>query len=123
MSDLLSPTTFTSLSHLLDPRLLRSLADFKFLHPTLVQAKAIPLALEGKDVLAKARTGSGKTGAYCIPTVQKVLVAKAVRLPLLYHREGKKARKEAEELTQNLLRLRFLFVVLRVWVCGYRARS
>ena len=78
MSDLLAPLTFASLSHLLDPRILRALADFKFLHPTLVQEKAIPLALEGKDILAKARTGSGKTGAYCIPTLQKVLSAKAV---------------------------------------------
>ena len=78
MSDLLAPLTFTSLSHLLDPRILRALADFKFLHPTLVQEKAIPLALDGKDILAKARTGSGKTGAYCIPTLQKVLAAKAV---------------------------------------------
>lgn len=77
MSDLLAPTTFAQLSHLLDPRLLSALASFKFLHPTLVQAKAIPLALEGKDILAKARTGSGKTGAYCIPTVQKILSKKA----------------------------------------------
>jgi ATP-dependent RNA helicase DDX56/DBP9 len=82
MSDLLAPTTFADLAHLLDARLLRALADFKFLHPTLVQAKAIPLALAGKDILAKARTGSGKTGAYCIPVVQKVLSVKSVRPPL-----------------------------------------
>lgn len=63
---------------LLDARLLRALADLKFAHPTLVQAKAIPLLLEGKDVLARARTGSGKTGAYSIPAVQKVLEAKDV---------------------------------------------
>lgn len=83
MSDLLAPTTFADLAHLLDARILRALADFKFLHPTLVQAKAIPLALAGKDILAKARTGSGKTGAYCIPVVQKVLSVKSVRPPPL----------------------------------------
>ena len=55
----------------------------KFAHPTLVQAKAIPLLLAGKDVLARARTGSGKTGAYAIPAIQKVLEAKEVRLLLL----------------------------------------
>ena len=66
-------------STLLDARILRALADLKFAHPTLVQAKAIPLLLEGKDVLARARTGSGKTGAYAIPAVQKVLEAKDVR--------------------------------------------
>lgn len=64
----------------LDPRVLKGLADLQFAHPTLVQATAIPLLLEGKDVLARARTGSGKTGAYCVPIVQKILDAKAVRV-------------------------------------------
>jgi ATP-dependent RNA helicase DDX56/DBP9 len=70
--------TFASFSHLLDTRLLRSLADMGFARPTLVQTKAIPLALESKDILARARTGSGKTAAYCIPVVQKILRVKSV---------------------------------------------
>ncbi|KAK0457643.1 P-loop containing nucleoside triphosphate hydrolase protein [Desarmillaria tabescens] len=69
--------TFTSFSHLLDARLLRALADMGFARPTLVQAKAIPLALESKDILARAQTGSGKTAAYCIPIAQKILNAKS----------------------------------------------
>jgi superfamily II DNA/RNA helicase len=80
-TSLLEPAlTFSSppLSTLLDARLLRSLADLSFTHPTLVQAQAIPLILQGKDVLAKARTGSGKTAAYGLPAVQRVLMAKAV---------------------------------------------
>ncbi|KAJ3175505.1 ATP-dependent DNA/RNA helicase [Geranomyces variabilis] len=60
----------------LDARLLRAIAKLGFAHPTLVQSSAIPLALQGKDILARARTGSGKTGAYCIPVVQKILLAK-----------------------------------------------
>lgn len=70
--------TFASLSHILDARILRALADAGFARPTLVQAKAIPLALESRDILARARTGSGKTAAYCIPVVQKILSAKSV---------------------------------------------
>ncbi|KAF8159583.1 P-loop containing nucleoside triphosphate hydrolase protein [Crassisporium funariophilum] len=70
-------SSFSSFSHLLDDRILRSLADMGFARPTLVQAKAIPLALESRDILARARTGSGKTAAYCIPIVQKILVAKS----------------------------------------------
>ena len=70
--------TFASFSHLLDSRLLRALADLGFARPTLIQAKAIPLALEGRDILARARTGSGKTAAYCVPLVQKILSAKSV---------------------------------------------
>ncbi|KAF5383720.1 hypothetical protein D9615_003581 [Tricholomella constricta] len=69
--------TFASFSHLLDARLLRALADSGFARPTLVQAKAIPLALESRDILARARTGSGKTAAYCVPIVQKILSAKS----------------------------------------------
>lgn len=61
----------------LDSRLLQAVTDMGFLNPTLVQAKAIPLALQGKDILARARTGSGKTAAYCIPIVQKILTIKA----------------------------------------------
>ncbi|GLB41874.1 putative atp-dependent rna helicase dbp9 [Lyophyllum shimeji] len=72
-----SKATFASFSHLLDARLLRALADAGFARPTLVQAKAIPLALESRDILARARTGSGKTAAYCVPVVQKILSAKS----------------------------------------------
>lgn len=45
--------------------------------PLLIQEKAIPLALKGRDVLAKARTGTGKTGAFLIPLIQKLLEEKA----------------------------------------------
>ncbi|KAH0836529.1 ATP-dependent RNA helicase dbp9 [Lanmaoa asiatica] len=72
-----SKSTFSSLSHLLDSRILRALADMGFARPTLVQIKAIPIALENRDILARARTGSGKTAAYCIPVLQKILSAKA----------------------------------------------
>lgn len=66
-------TTFASFANILDQRILRALADLGFARPTLVQAKAIPLALESRDILARARTGSGKTAAYCVPLVQKIL--------------------------------------------------
>lgn len=58
---------------LLDPRITSALSTLGFARPTLVQAQAIPLVLEGRDVLARARTGSGKTAAYAVPAVQKVL--------------------------------------------------
>ncbi|ODM92410.1 putative ATP-dependent RNA helicase DDX56 [Orchesella cincta] len=61
----------------LDDRLLKAIASLSWKEPTLIQEKAIPLILEGKDVLARARTGSGKTGAFCLPTLQKILDIKA----------------------------------------------
>jgi len=44
-----------------------------FTHPTPVQAAAIPQALEGKDILATAQTGTGKTLAFLIPTLEKLV--------------------------------------------------
>ena len=70
--------SFASFAHIVDSRILRALADLGFARPTLVQSKAVPLALEGRDILARARTGSGKTAAYCIPVIQKILSAKYV---------------------------------------------
>uniref|UniRef100_A0A8D0G453 Probable ATP-dependent RNA helicase DDX56 n=1 Tax=Sphenodon punctatus TaxID=8508 RepID=A0A8D0G453_SPHPU len=60
----------------LDWRLLQAIAELGWAKPTLVQEKAIPLALEGKDLLARARTGSGKTAAYAIPLIQHLLQVK-----------------------------------------------
>ncbi|XP_064031506.1 probable ATP-dependent RNA helicase DDX56 [Pogoniulus pusillus] len=61
----------------LDPRLLRAVAELGWATPTAIQAQAIPLALEGRDLLARARTGSGKTAAYSLPLLQHLLRAKA----------------------------------------------
>ncbi|XP_028273826.1 putative ATP-dependent RNA helicase DDX56 [Parambassis ranga] len=60
----------------IDDRLLKAVADLGWSQPTLIQEKAIPLALEGKDLLARARTGSGKTAAYAVPVIQRVLASK-----------------------------------------------
>ena len=54
----------------------QSIADLGWKSPTLIQEKAIPLALAGKDVLARARTGSGKTAAFSIPVINKILLSK-----------------------------------------------
>lgn len=60
----------------LDDRLLKAIARLNWSSPTPIQEKAIPLGLKGKDILARARTGSGKTAAYAIPIIQKVLQGK-----------------------------------------------
>jgi hypothetical protein len=60
------------------PLFSQAVADLGWSRPTLIQEKAIPLALEGKDLLARARTGSGKTAAYAIPMLQLLLHKKAV---------------------------------------------
>jgi ATP-dependent RNA helicase DDX56/DBP9 len=68
-----------SFTHLgLDSRLLQGIAKQRFEKPTPVQVKAIPLALQGRDVLARAKTGSGKTAAYLLPILHSILKRKEV---------------------------------------------
>ncbi len=62
--------TFDSLG--LSPALLRAVRRLGFTEPTPVQAGAIPPALEGRDVLASAQTGTGKTAAFGIPLLQRI---------------------------------------------------
>lgn len=51
----------------------KSLTRLQFSNPTPIQSAVIPLALDGKDVIACAETGSGKTGAYSIPMIAQLL--------------------------------------------------
>lgn len=53
--------------------LMQALAHLKFTTPTPIQAAAIPQALEGKDILGSAQTGTGKTGAFGIPLIAHLL--------------------------------------------------
>ena len=57
----------------LDARLMQAVAKSQLSTPTPIQARVIPLALEGKDILAKSKTGSGKTAAYILPVLQSLL--------------------------------------------------
>ncbi|NLC00382.1 MAG: DEAD/DEAH box helicase, partial [Pseudomonas formosensis] len=62
---------FTELS--LHERLLKALAELSFEKPTPVQAAAIPPAIAGEDLYIIAQTGSGKTAAYVLPILQRLL--------------------------------------------------
>jgi ATP-dependent RNA helicase RhlE len=63
--------SFSSLG--LDPSLLRALRELGFTRPTEVQQQAIPPALAGRDLLACAATGSGKTAAFALPILQRLM--------------------------------------------------
>ena len=60
----------------LEPTLIESLAKINFKTPTPIQAKAIPIALSGKDILGTAQTGTGKTAAFGIPLINFLLKTK-----------------------------------------------
>lgn len=56
----------------LKSEIMQGIADLYYKQPTPIQEQAIPLALEGKDVLGQAQTGTGKTAAFVIPILQKL---------------------------------------------------
>ena len=56
----------------LTPELLRAVADQGYTEPTPVQREAIPLVLAGRDLLAGAQTGTGKTAAFVLPLLQRL---------------------------------------------------
>ena len=63
----------------LSSEVLRGVLTKGYRVPTPIQRRTVPLILEGKDVVAMARTGSGKTAAFLVPLLQK-LVSKSVKI-------------------------------------------
>jgi ATP-dependent RNA helicase RhlE len=66
-----TPIAFVSLG--LDPRLLEGIRDLGFAETRAIQSAVIPLALAGQDLIACAETGSGKTCAFVVPMLQRML--------------------------------------------------
>jgi ATP-dependent RNA helicase RhlE len=64
-------TTFAELG--LGPDILRALDEMGYATPTPIQAQVIPLALHGGDILGAAQTGTGKTAAFALPLIQRLL--------------------------------------------------
>lgn len=57
----------------LDPKLMRAVEACGFDKPTAIQEQAIPVALTGRDLMASAQTGTGKTAAFVLPALQRLL--------------------------------------------------
>jgi len=73
-------TTDQSFSTLgLSPEIIRTIDSIGFVHPTPIQAAVIPTALEGRDVIGLAQTGSGKTAAFVLPMAEKLVHGQGVR--------------------------------------------
>jgi len=90
----------------LHERLLKAGAELKFVQPTPVQAAAIPPALEGRDLRVTAKTGSGKTAAFVLPLLNRLMGPSMQRvtiraLILLPTRElAQQTLKEVERFAQ-----------------------
>ncbi len=69
------------------PKLLDILARHKYVSPTPIQHKSIPVSIEGKDMIGIAQTGTGKTLAFGVPMLQRLAIHKGRGLALLPTRE------------------------------------
>lgn len=82
------------------PRMLEILESIKFKIPTPIQLQAIPLAIDGKDVVGIAQTGTGKTHSFAIPMVQRLAGKKGIGLVLAPTRE---LAMQIEEVFQTIV--------------------
>ena len=68
-----TPDTVRFDSFGLSPDILRALSDQGYVHPTPIQAEAIPIVLQGRDVMGAAQTGTGKTAGFSLPIIQLLM--------------------------------------------------
>lgn len=95
----MTPTTGTFSSLGIAPKILDSLAQNKFVTPTPIQLQAIPSAIDGKDVIGIAQTGTGKTLAFGVPMIQRLGISKGQGLILIPTRE---LALQADETLQKI---------------------
>jgi ATP-dependent RNA helicase RhlE len=90
----------------LDARLLKNVQAMDFEEPTPIQSATIPAALEGRDILGSAETGTGKTAAFLLPLLQKLINTLRTREPralvLVPTRElALQVAEQAQKLSHN----------------------
>src|SRR3989344_909896 len=68
-------------------KMLKILSDLKFITPTPIQTKAIPVGLKGQDIIGIAQTGTGKTLAFALPMIEMIARQKKTGLVVVPTRE------------------------------------
>ena len=86
----------------LDHKIQKGIKAAEFITPTPIQEQAIPAALEGRDILGLAQTGTGKTAAFILPILQKLLKGPRRRVRALIIAP---TRELAEQIYQDSIRL------------------
>jgi superfamily II DNA/RNA helicase len=97
----------------LTPSILKSLERMNYTAPTEVQARTIPLVLEGRDVLVTAQTGTGKTAAFAVPILQKMIASLESDQPVRRALVLAPTRELAEQTGGVLRELTFFYRRLR----------
>ncbi len=81
----------------LSPEVLNGLRDFNYKEPTPIQEECIPTILEGKDLIASAQTGTGKTGAFVLPIITKLQQHKGKGIRALILAPTRELAKQIDE--------------------------
>ncbi len=67
----------------LKPEIVKALKEMNIVEPTLIQEKSIPIIIEGKDLIGMSKTGSGKTAAFSIPLLEKMIPGKGLQAAII----------------------------------------
>ena len=81
----------------LDDSLMMGLKDLKYETPTPIQEECIPLIMKGRDVMGAAQTGTGKTGAFVIPLIQKIINSESDQTQALILSPTRELAQQIEE--------------------------
>jgi len=84
----------------LEPKVLRAITEMGFEESTPIQEKTIPLAMEGRDLIGQAQTGTGKTAAFGVPLVHKIDVTEDKIVALIMCPTRELAIQVAEEISK-----------------------
>jgi superfamily II DNA/RNA helicase len=99
----------------LDEKLIEGLQSMGFNTPTPIQEQAIPIVLEGKDLIACAQTGTGKTAAYLLPILNKIIQAEKRHLNTLIIAP---TRELAQQIDQQIEGIGYFIGVSSISVYG-----
>ncbi|HDQ45547.1 MAG TPA: DEAD/DEAH box helicase [bacterium] len=88
----------------LDPRLLASVDRAGFVNPTPIQTRAIPVVLSGHDLIGTAQTGTGKTAAFVLPILQRLIPAPRRRAQALIITPTRELAEQIHDTIQTLSR-------------------
>lgn len=93
------------------PGILGILSRHKFVQPTPIQTRSIPIGIEGKDLVGIAQTGTGKTLAFGIPMIQRILQHRGVGLIVLPTRELAMQVRDALQMIGGPLGIKLVVLI------------
>ncbi len=106
----------------LHPMLLERCQSLGFIEPTPIQKQAIPIALQGADIIACAETGTGKTAAFLLPTLQKLIDAKRAGTSVLVLAPTRELATQIEQACRDLAPRKISCAVI-IGGAGYRRQE